>query len=71
VLRDDVAQIRHAAKAERPWFRQRAGGEDLPRLYPADEADNHAADAATAEADYAPLRAEGEACRAVAARAKP
>ena len=61
--------LRHAAKAERLWFRQRFGGEDLPRLYPAGEADIHAADAATAEADYATLLAEREACRGVAARA--
>ena len=53
--------IRHAAKAERLWFRQRFGGEDLPRLYPTGEADIHAADAATAEADYATLLAEREA----------
>jgi hypothetical protein len=39
----------------------------LPR--PAGEADIHAADAATAEADYAALLAERKACRAVAARA--
>jgi uncharacterized protein DUF664 len=58
--------IRHAAKAERLWFRQRAGGEDLPRRYPPGEADIHAADAATAEADYAALLAERAACRAVA-----
>ena len=61
--------IRHAAKGERLWFRQRVGGEDLPRLYAAGEADITAADAATAEADYAILLAEREACRAVAARA--
>jgi uncharacterized damage-inducible protein DinB len=54
--------IRHAAKAERLWFRQRAGREDLPRLYPAGEADIHAAEAATAEADYATLLAEREEC---------
>ena len=42
--------IRHAAKAERLWFRQRVGGEDLPRLYPVGEADIHAATAASAEA---------------------
>lgn len=60
--------IRHAAKAERLWFRQWVGGEDLPRLYPAGEADIHSAEAATAEADYATLLAEREACRAVAAR---
>jgi hypothetical protein len=61
--------IRHAVKAERLWFRQRVGGEDLPRIYPAGEADIHAADAATAESDYAALLDEREACRAVAARA--
>ena len=61
--------IRHAAKAERLWFRQRFGGEDLPRLYPAGETDIHAADAATAETDYATLLAEREACRTVAVRA--
>jgi hypothetical protein len=59
--------IRHAAKAERYWFRQRVGGEDLPRLYPAGEADFHAADAACADADYATLLAEQDACRALAA----
>jgi Protein of unknown function (DUF664) len=61
--------IRHAAKAERLWFRQRVGGEKLPRLYPAGEADIHAAAAATAEADYAILITELEACRTVTARA--
>jgi Protein of unknown function (DUF664) len=61
--------IRHAAKAERLWFRQRVGGQDLPRLYPAGEADIHAARAATAEADYPTLLAEREACRTVTARA--
>ena len=35
---------------------------------PADEADIHAAEAAGAEADYARLLAEMEACRTVAAR---
>ena len=61
--------IRHAAKAERHWFRQRVGGEDLLWLYPAGEADFHAAEAASAEADYATLLAEREACRALAAHA--
>ncbi len=61
--------IRHLAKAERLWFRQRAGGEDLPRIYPAGEADFHGAEAADAEADYATLLAEMKACRTVAARA--
>jgi hypothetical protein len=60
--------IRHLAKAERLWFRQRVGGQDLPRLYPAGEADFHAAAAAGAEADYATLLAEMEVCRAAAAR---
>jgi Protein of unknown function (DUF664) len=61
--------IRHAAKAERLWFRQRVGGENLPRIYPAGEADIHAAEAGGAEADYAGLLAEMQASRAVAARA--
>jgi uncharacterized protein DUF664 len=61
--------IRHLAKAERLWFRQRVGGEDLPRSYPACEADLHAAEAVGAEADYATLLAEMEACRTAAARA--
>jgi hypothetical protein len=61
--------IRHAAKAERLWFRQRIGGEDVPRIYPAGEADFRAAEAAGAETDYATLLAEIEVCRAVAARA--
>ncbi|MGH3391797.1 MAG: DinB family protein [Actinomadura sp.] len=61
--------VRHMAKAERLWFRQRVGGAELPRLHPAGEADIHAAKAAGAEADYATLLSEWEACRAVAARA--
>jgi hypothetical protein len=60
--------IRHLAKAERLWFRQRVAGEDLPRIYPAGEAYIHGAEAAGAEADYATLLAEMQVCRAVAAR---
>jgi hypothetical protein len=59
--------IRHASKAERLWFRQRVGGEDLPRIYPAGEADIHGATASGAEADYQALLAERQACRRVAA----
>jgi hypothetical protein len=61
--------IRHAAKAERLWFRQRVGGADLPRIYPVGEADIHGAEASGAAAAYATLLAERQACRAVAARA--
>jgi hypothetical protein len=61
--------IRHAAKGERLWFRQRVGGEDLPRIYPAGEADFHGAEATGAQDDYATLLAEREAGRAAAARA--
>jgi hypothetical protein len=61
--------IRNMAKAERLWFRQRVGGEDLPRIYPAGEADIHGAVPSGAQADYRALLAERQACRTVAARA--
>jgi hypothetical protein len=61
--------IRHAAKAERLWFRQRVAGQDVPSIHPPGEADIFKAKAATAEADYAALLTEREACRAAAAQA--
>jgi len=38
--------IRHLAKAERLWFRQRIGGQQLPRIYPAGGGDFDGATAA-------------------------
>jgi Protein of unknown function (DUF664) len=60
--------IRHLANAERLWFRQRTGGQQLPRIYPAGGGDFDGATAG-AEADYATLLAERQACREAAARA--
>jgi uncharacterized damage-inducible protein DinB len=48
--------VRHMAKVERRWFRERLGGQDLPPMYdPAlgDDADFENLDPARAEADYA------------------
>jgi len=61
--------IRHMAQVERTWFRERIGGEDLPRLHPTVDADFDQAEAAGAEVDYATLLAEMSAGSAVTAGA--
>jgi uncharacterized damage-inducible protein DinB len=53
--------VRHLAKVERIWFRQRAAGQDIPPLYPAsagEDADFNDADASQAEAEVGRLRSE-------------
>ncbi len=62
--------IRHLAKVERIWFRQRAAGQPVPPLYdPArgKDADFNDAIAAEAEADIARLREEWRQADAAAA----
>ena len=62
--------IRHLAKVERIWFRQRAGGQPVPPMYdPAlgKDADFNDAVAAEAEADLARLREEWRQADAAAA----
>ncbi len=62
--------IRHLAKVERIWFRQRAAGQPVPPMYdPAlgKDADFNYAVAADAEADLARLRAEWQQGDAAAA----
>ena len=54
--------IRHMTDVERGWFRRRVAGEELPYQYDND-VDFEQADAGGAEADYAALVAEQEACR--------
>jgi hypothetical protein len=58
--------VRHLAKVERIWFRERVGGEPVERLYATPErpdADFTDGDPAHAEADYARLLAEQELAR--------
>jgi len=53
--------VRHLAKVERIWFRQRAAGQDVPPMYPASggrDADFHDAEASQAPADFSRLQAE-------------
>ncbi len=53
--------VRHLAKVERIWFRQRAAGQDVPPMYPASagkDADFNDADASQAPADIGRLRSE-------------
>lgn len=62
--------IRHLAKVERIWFRQRLHGEQVGRLYSTPErpdADFTDGDPDRAEADYATLLAEQELARRAAA----
>jgi uncharacterized damage-inducible protein DinB len=62
--------IRHLAKVERTWFRQRAAGQPVPPMYdPArgKDADFNDAAAAEAEADIARLREEWRQADAAAA----
>ncbi|HEX3390347.1 MAG TPA: DinB family protein [Streptosporangiaceae bacterium] len=62
--------IRHLAKVERIWFRQRAAGQPVPPMYdPAlgKDADFNDAVAAGAETDLARLRAEWQQADAAAA----
>lgn len=64
--------VRHLAKVERIWFRERFAGEDAPRLYSTAErqdADFEDVDPSTVAADYAALLAEQAAARAIAAKA--
>lgn len=53
--------VRHLAKVERIWFRQRAAGQDVPPTYPASagkDADFDDAEASQAPADFGRLRSE-------------
>jgi uncharacterized damage-inducible protein DinB len=53
--------IRHLAKVERIWFRQRAAGQDVPPMYPASagqDADFNDAEASQAAAEIGRLQAE-------------
>ncbi len=60
--------IRHLAKVERTWFRQRLRGEPIENLYASRrDADFEDLDPARAEADYGQLLAEQEASRQAAA----
>jgi uncharacterized damage-inducible protein DinB len=64
--------VRHLAKVERVWFRERFAAEGVARLYSTPErkdADFEDVDPATVAADYAALLAEQDAARAVAAGA--
>ena len=54
--------VRHLAKVERTWFRQRATGQDVPPMYPAaagKDADFNDAEASQAAAEFGRLRASG------------
>ena len=62
--------IRHMAEVERSWFRRRAAGQDVGRLYCSDDnvdGDFDDVAGADAEADYATFLAEVEAAREVGA----
>jgi uncharacterized damage-inducible protein DinB len=61
--------VRHLAKVERVWLRQRAGGEDVPPLHggPGDDTDFHAADPARAAQEVEALREEWRLADAAAA----
>jgi uncharacterized damage-inducible protein DinB len=62
--------IRHAAKVERIWFRERAAGEPIERMYgasPDKDADFNELDAEEAEPAVRRLREEWRACDAAAA----
>jgi uncharacterized damage-inducible protein DinB len=62
--------VRHMAKVERIWFRQRLAGEPIERLYSTDQqpdADFEDLSEADAEADLATYQAELAAARSVAA----
>src|SRR5262249_18214300 len=64
--------LRHMAKVERIWFRERFAGEDVPRLYSTPsrkDADFEDVDPATVAADYAALLSEQAASRSIAAAA--
>ena len=52
--------VRHLAKVERIWLRQRVAGEDVPSLYggPGDPADFEGVDAVLAEREVQQLREE-------------
>ena len=53
--------VRHLAKVERTWFRQRATGQDVPPMYPAaagKDADFNDTEAGQAAAEIGRLRAE-------------
>jgi uncharacterized damage-inducible protein DinB len=52
--------VRHMAKVERIWLRQRVAGQDVPPLHggPGDDTDFHRADAACAERDVQTLLEE-------------
>ena len=52
--------VRHLAKVERIWLRQRVAGEDVPSLYggPGNDADFDDVDAARAQQEVEQLRAE-------------
>jgi uncharacterized damage-inducible protein DinB len=59
--------VRHLAKVERIWFRQRAAGQDVPPMYPASagkDADFDDAGASQAAADIGRLQAEWQAADA-------
>lgn len=65
--------IRHLAKVERGWFRQRFRGEQIERLYSTLEhkdADFEILDPASAEAAYATLLEEQRIAREITASAK-
>jgi uncharacterized damage-inducible protein DinB len=61
--------VRHLAKVERIWLRQRAAGEDVPALYggPGDPEDFRDVNASRAQAELAQLQAEWAAADAAAA----
>jgi len=52
--------VRHLAKVERVWLRQRVAGQDLPHLHggPGDDTDFHQVDPARAEQEVQALREE-------------
>lgn len=52
--------VRHLAKVERVWLRQRVAGQDVPPLHggPGDDTDFHRVDPARAELEVQALRAE-------------
>jgi hypothetical protein len=61
--------IRHLAKVERTWFRQRFAGEPVEPLYPGTDVDYDDLDPARARAEYEQLREEWRLADAAAAGA--
>jgi uncharacterized damage-inducible protein DinB len=60
--------VRHMTKVERIWFRIRATGEDVARLFPIEDEDFDDLDPTTAERAVADLPAEWSACDAAVER---